>query len=96
VIQNASDTGNGDALVFFLFDLLHLDGEPDSARPLKASADRYRTLSRNDELSRAIPARRSTSHSSAACIGTRLPQNRWESGEYLAKLSKPGLSSRRQ
>ena len=27
LIQNASDTGNGDALVFFLFDLLHLDGE---------------------------------------------------------------------
>jgi hypothetical protein len=27
LIQNASDTGNGDALVFFLFDILHLDGE---------------------------------------------------------------------
>jgi bifunctional non-homologous end joining protein LigD len=27
LIQNASDTGNSDALVFFLFDLLHLDGE---------------------------------------------------------------------
>jgi ATP-dependent DNA ligase len=27
LIQNASDTANGDALVFFLFDLLHLDGE---------------------------------------------------------------------
>jgi ATP-dependent DNA ligase len=26
LIQNASDTGKGDALVFFLFDLLHLDG----------------------------------------------------------------------
>jgi ATP-dependent DNA ligase len=25
LIQNASETGNGDALVFFLFDLLHLD-----------------------------------------------------------------------
>jgi ATP-dependent DNA ligase len=27
LIQNASDTGNGEALVFFLFDLIHLDGE---------------------------------------------------------------------
>src|SRR5205814_2563839 len=28
LIQNASDTGNSGALAFFLFDLLHLDGEP--------------------------------------------------------------------
>ena len=27
LIQNASDTRSGEALVFFLFDLLHLDGE---------------------------------------------------------------------
>jgi hypothetical protein len=30
LIQNASDTGNSGALVFFLFDLLHLDGEIES------------------------------------------------------------------
>jgi ATP-dependent DNA ligase len=35
LIQNASDTGNGDALVFFLFDLLHLDGEALGARSLQ-------------------------------------------------------------
>jgi bifunctional non-homologous end joining protein LigD len=35
LIQNASDTGNGDALVFFLFDLLHLDGEALGAMPLQ-------------------------------------------------------------
>ena len=34
LIQNASDSGNGGALVFFLFDLLHLDGEAIGARPL--------------------------------------------------------------
>src|SRR5271170_4065124 len=34
LIQNASDTGNGDTLVFFLFDLLHLDGEAISLRPV--------------------------------------------------------------
>jgi ATP-dependent DNA ligase len=33
LIQNASDTGNGDALVFFLFDLLHLDGDALRTRP---------------------------------------------------------------
>src|SRR5262249_23033973 len=27
LIQTASDSGNGDALVFFLFDLLYLDGQ---------------------------------------------------------------------
>jgi ATP-dependent DNA ligase len=34
MIQLASDSGNAAALVFFLFDLLHLDGEDVSARPL--------------------------------------------------------------
>src|ERR1700720_2190097 len=34
LIQNASDTGNGEALAFFLFDLLHLDGETIGTRPL--------------------------------------------------------------
>jgi len=33
LIQNASDTGQG-ALIFFLFDLLHLDGENLMALPL--------------------------------------------------------------
>jgi DNA ligase D-like protein (predicted ligase) len=44
LIQNASDTGNGDALVFFLFDLLHLDGETISAMPLKERKERLRAL----------------------------------------------------
>jgi ATP-dependent DNA ligase len=34
MIQAASDGGNAAALVFFLFDLLYLDGEDVSARPL--------------------------------------------------------------
>ena len=34
MIQAASDSGNAAALVFFLFDLLYLDGEDVSARPL--------------------------------------------------------------
>src|SRR5882762_7378935 len=42
LIQNASDTGNGDALVFFLFDLLHLDGETIGSRPLTERKERLR------------------------------------------------------
>jgi hypothetical protein len=34
MIQLASDSGNAAALVFFLFDLLHLDGEDMCPRPL--------------------------------------------------------------
>jgi bifunctional non-homologous end joining protein LigD len=40
LIQNATDTGGG-SLVFFLFDLLHLDGENLMAVPL---VDRKRRL----------------------------------------------------
>src|SRR5882762_8060224 len=34
LIQTASDTGNAETLIFFLFDLLHLDGETIGPRPL--------------------------------------------------------------
>jgi DNA ligase D-like protein (predicted ligase) len=44
LIQNASDSGNGDALVFFLFDLLHLDGEALGAMPLQERKKRLRVL----------------------------------------------------
>jgi DNA ligase D-like protein (predicted ligase) len=44
LIQNASDSGNGDALVFFLFDLLHLDGETIGTRPLAERKERLREL----------------------------------------------------
>src|ERR1700674_2101929 len=44
MIQTASDTSNADALVFFLFDLLYLDGEVISARPLGERKDRLRDL----------------------------------------------------
>jgi DNA ligase D-like protein (predicted ligase) len=44
LIQNASDTGNAEALVFFLFDLLHLDGEAIHALPLRARKERLREL----------------------------------------------------
>ena len=44
LIQTASDAGNAKALVFFLFDLLHLDGEAIGAKPLEVRKDRLRAL----------------------------------------------------
>ena len=44
LIQNASDTGNAAALIFFLFDLLHLDGETISAKPVKERKERLHAL----------------------------------------------------
>jgi DNA ligase D-like protein (predicted ligase) len=47
MIQTASDSGNAAALVFFLFDLLHLDGETISAAPLRVRKERLRNLLSN-------------------------------------------------
>src|SRR5271156_4608551 len=44
LIQAASDSGNAGALVFFLFDLLYLDGEVISAAPLPERKERLRHL----------------------------------------------------
>jgi DNA ligase D-like protein (predicted ligase) len=44
LIQAASDAGNAETLIFFLFDLLHIDGEVISARPLKERKERLREL----------------------------------------------------
>jgi DNA ligase D-like protein (predicted ligase) len=57
LIQNASDTGNGEALVFFLFDLIHLDGEAISPQPLKDRKERLRAL-----LSEARPPLQFSNH----------------------------------
>jgi bifunctional non-homologous end joining protein LigD len=42
IIQTASDTGNAAALVFFLFDLLYLDGEALASAPLRDRKERLR------------------------------------------------------
>jgi ATP-dependent DNA ligase len=47
LIQAASDAGNADALVFFLFDLLYLDGEVISGAPLRERKERLRVLLSN-------------------------------------------------
>ena len=44
LIQNASNTGTAEALVFFLFDLLHLDGEAIAPMPLTERKERLRDL----------------------------------------------------
>src|SRR5215470_16467563 len=47
IVQLASDRGNAAALVFFLFDLLHLDGEDLRLRPLIERKERLSTLLAN-------------------------------------------------
>jgi len=44
LIQKASDTCNSAALVFFLFDLLHLDGEAIAPMPVTERKERLRAL----------------------------------------------------
>jgi ATP-dependent DNA ligase len=60
MIQLASDAGNGAGLVFFLFDLLYLDGEDLSARPL---------IERKDRLARLLAPANSPLHYSDHQIG---------------------------
>jgi bifunctional non-homologous end joining protein LigD len=50
LIQTASDAGNADALVFFLFDLLYIDGEAIGPAPLRDRKGRLQ------ELLASIPA----------------------------------------
>ena len=44
MIQKASETGNSGALAFFLFDLLHLDGEPLGQMPVTERKERVHEL----------------------------------------------------
>jgi bifunctional non-homologous end joining protein LigD len=44
LIQTASDTGHADALVFFLFELLYLDGEAISEARLRERKERLKAL----------------------------------------------------
>ena len=57
LIQTASDAGNADALVFFLFDLLYLDGEVISTAPARERKERLRDL-----LSRTDPSLQYSDH----------------------------------
>jgi len=57
ILQLASDRGNAAALVFFLFDLLHLDGEDLRPRPLIERKERLRAL-----LANAGPCLRYSDH----------------------------------
>ena len=59
LIQNASDTGYSDALVFFLFDLLHIDGKAIGSEPAKERKERLRALlSEANALIRSTPTER--------------------------------------
>ena len=59
-IQAASDAGNAAGLVFFLFDLLHLDGEDLGPRPL---------IERKERLAALLPADGAPLHYSDHVIG---------------------------
>jgi ATP-dependent DNA ligase len=56
IVQLASDSGNAAALVFFLFDLLYLDGQDFCPRPLIERKARLASLLSNasSSLQRAI------------------------------------------
>jgi ATP-dependent DNA ligase len=60
MIQLASDAGNAAGLVFFLFDLLYLDGEDLTARPL---------IERKERLAGLLASTRSSLHYSDHQIG---------------------------
>ena len=60
MIQLASDAGNAAGLVFFLFDLLYLDGEDLSTRPL---------IERKEQLAGLLPSTRSSLQYSDHQIG---------------------------
>jgi DNA ligase D-like protein (predicted ligase) len=57
LIQAASDAGNAETLIFFLFDLLHLDGESIGPRPLNERKERLQAM-----LSQASPSLHYTDH----------------------------------
>jgi DNA ligase D-like protein (predicted ligase) len=57
IVQLASDSGNAAALVFFLFDLLYLDGEDLRPRPVIERKDRLASL-----LAKAMPCLHYSDH----------------------------------
>src|SRR5271169_1046583 len=57
IVQLGSDSSNAAALVFFLFDLLHLDGDDLRPRPLIERKERLRTL-----LANATPCQHYSDH----------------------------------
>jgi DNA ligase D-like protein (predicted ligase) len=57
IVQLASDSGNAAALVFFLFDLLYIEGEDLRERPLIEREERLRTL-----LAKAAPCLHYSDH----------------------------------
>src|SRR5271163_702329 len=93
MIQMASDAGNAAGLVFFLFDLLHLDGEDLTARPLTERKGRLAGL-----LERAASSLHCSDHQiglgpafyEKACAlsveGSRLETRRWR---LHARQSRP-------
>jgi ATP-dependent DNA ligase len=83
LIQTASDSGNADALVFFLFDLLYLDGEVISTAPLRERKERLRHLLSNA----GTPLQYSDTRSDGARSSMRGPAScRWRASSPSAGM----------
>jgi ATP-dependent DNA ligase len=61
IVQLASDSGNAAALIFFLFDLLHLDGEELRERPLIERKEQNSVLGSAAKFNRSCKFSRSMS-----------------------------------
>jgi len=71
MIQAASDSGNAAALVFFLFDLLHLDGEDLYPRPLIERKARLAELLANAHSPTTLPTEGSSMPAAPAPASSR-------------------------
>jgi hypothetical protein len=79
MIQSASDAGNADALVFFLFDLLYLDDDAISTAPLRERKERLRAASVGHRLrcTSAITGLGGLDPFRSATAATMLPDRPW-------------------
>jgi ATP-dependent DNA ligase len=92
IVQAASDSCNAAALVFFLFDLLYLDGEDFRPRPLIERKDRLRALLAN--AARACIT--ATKSSARARLFTRKParcMSRASSRNALTRPMRPAIAA---
>ena len=91
LIQNASDTGNSGALVFFLFDLIHQNGEAIGPLPL---AERKERLASCLGCRLAAPFQRSPDRARAgflrSCLHPESGRDRFEAGRCALRCRLEG------
>jgi ATP dependent DNA ligase-like protein len=88
LIQNASDTGNSGSLVFFLFDLLHLDGETIAPLPVTERKERLRgEPGFSTSVGVSKPAGASVRACDAANAATLAPHNVRMTAQYFPVMT---------